>query len=538
MISNTTNKDQPNNYASLSNTSYIKEAKFSINKLIKTLEYEYEIEVDGTPGNWPVVAIPKSGNFIADSRSREIDARIIFCPNTGICNENNPDVLPYNLDYSCGFKNKDLLFTNLRLKVNEKGSSDFSYSPIQHIECSDCLTSSVASFSGNTNLNESTKNTTKITTNLSNLLPGQHYFWSFGKQASNWPVTVYPSSGSFISPDTSYSIDTIITFCKDTSGCSGSPGYLSHTQDHLSDLHKYINLNFTINNSEHCYFDDADYNLNIYCDDCILPTTITNFDNTINDDEIIMLSGAISELVPNRSYSYIFESLGGNYPLIVQNISGSFIAENTDESIVTNAKFCCPSGSCSGTIFPKTHSSFVDNILFQNVKLTLTDNLSNTSKYKSTKVEQKKLDPFFVVPSNITLSEESRGCTKLNVSLNDCLKDHTYYYSYKIKDSNWPVYLDNISGVISNVSGTIDIGSNLTFCASSGLCSGLSGVFDSTKSEARKIDNYCFNQKYVSLYLEVIPNCYPNDMVFSSDTIIVYCENCLGSPSITAVKQD
>lgn len=44
---------------------YVRPISFTVNKLIKTVDYEYEIENDEYAGNWPVAVLPRSGEFTA-----------------------------------------------------------------------------------------------------------------------------------------------------------------------------------------------------------------------------------------------------------------------------------------------------------------------------------------------------------------------------------------------------------------------------------------------------------------------------------------
>lgn len=329
--------------------AYIIQTEFQINKLIKTLEYDYEIETADGIGNWPVVVIPKSGSFISNSKNRIISATVIFCPNTGVCDSSNPDVLPYNIDYSCGFKNKDLLFTNLRLKVNEKNTTDYVYSPTQHIECVNCLVFPEVNFSGNMTLDTTTQNTTLISTSLSGLVPGQQYFWSFNNQASNWPATISPISGSFISSKDTHNIDSIISFCKDAS-CSSLPGYISYIKDEGSNLYKYINLNFILNSDNHCYFDNANYSIVVTCKDCIPGPTIS-FDNSklSLENNCADVDISLSGLESYQGYDYYFSSRASNWPTTISPISGSFVTtNNTSLNMPFKISFCGSETLCSG----------------------------------------------------------------------------------------------------------------------------------------------------------------------------------------------
>lgn len=342
-----------------STTPYIISKQFVVNKLIKTLNYQYEIELDGNPGNWPVVVVPRSGEFIAQSKSKQVDAVIIFCPNTGVCNSGNNDVLPYNLDYSCGLQNKDLLFTNLRLKVNEKNTTDYIYSDTHLIECAECLKVTkidVSGFSMKTNqpssfmMDKNTENVIKIKTEFSDLVPGQEYYWSYNCTSSNWPTVISPPSGSFISAKDTYSIDSVFTFCSDETLCTGLNGYFNYTSTNISNDYKFANINLTINNDEHCYFNESIHTINLYCDDCI-PSPEVKFDTNPIALSVPCtdISIALTGLQAHTTYTYNFESYRSNWPTIISPISGTFrTLSNHSIDLPFKLSFCGSEVLCSG----------------------------------------------------------------------------------------------------------------------------------------------------------------------------------------------
>jgi hypothetical protein len=369
---------------------YIIQTEFQVNKLIKTLEYNYEIEISDAPGNWPIVVIPRSGTFVSDSKSKNIATTVIFCPNTGVCHENNPDVLPFNLDYSCGFQNNSLLFTDLRLKANEAGTSDYVYSTIKHIECVDCITNIMVELSGNTTLDDSTGNMAPVNIYLSNLTPGQTYSWSFSKTLSNWPATVSPNSGAFIAPADNYTLESLVTFCKDIS-CSGSHGYAGFTRDHLSDIYKYIGLNFTVNSNDHCYFDDSNHNITIACKNCI-PYPQISFNNPLLlfNSHCSDLEVSISGLDTNQAYEYYFSAHAANWPVTITPISGSFVTtNNTNATIPFKVAFCGSEILCSGD----------PNLLSYSVNYDRLYSETECEKYAYIKYNLVKSDTFSVLSS-------------------------------------------------------------------------------------------------------------------------------------------
>ena len=358
MINHSIYSTEPSAQTPAPPASYNVPTKFTINKLIKTIIYEYEIELDGNPGNWPVVVVPRSGEFIATSRTKEIDALVIFCPNTGVCDSGNPDVLPFNLDYSCGLQN-NLLFTNLRVKVNEKNSNEYIYSNTRHIECTDCLKPIDMSLLGvnlknneNNNslmLTEATENVIKLQTKFLNVMPGQQYSWSFSRVTSNWPVTVTPASGTFTASNHEYVADSVLTFCRDSS-CSGINGYMTYNTSNFSNDYKFITLNVTINNNDRCHFNNNTKTLSVYCNDCI-PTPKVSFgsENILTTKPCTDISVSLSGLESYKTYLYNFSTYRANWPTLISPISGSFATSyNHDTSLPFKLSFCGSEAICSG----------------------------------------------------------------------------------------------------------------------------------------------------------------------------------------------
>lgn len=427
--------------------AYIQQINFRINKLIKTLEYNYEIEVAEAPGNWPVVVIPRSGSFIANSKTKTVDSTIIFCPNTGICGSNNPDVLPYNIDYSCGFKNKDLLFTTLRLKVNEKNTNDYIYSSGQYIECINCFVSPEVIFSGNTILDKDTQNITNIDTLLSTLVPGQEYFWSFSNKASNWPAIISPMSGSFISSTDTYVLNSIFSFCKDAS-CSGLSGYLDYTQDDNSSSYQYLSLNFMLNSNNHCYFDHTNHSLMIVCDDCIpRPSILLDSEKLSLNNNCSDISVMISGLELYQGYDYYFSSHSANWPITISPISGSFITSNsTSLTLPFKVAFCGSEALCSGD--PDLINYDINyNQLYSDTSCEkyayIQYNLSKTPNFT---IQNNSL----IFPSNpITQSEI------LKVSCEDCLGSQVAKIQNKINVSIVPTGTGISPNIVPTGTGTM-----------------------------------------------------------------------------------
>jgi len=377
-------------------------------------------------------------------------------------------------------------------------------------------------------------NNYQILTSFENLIPLENYSYEIESIDGNWPVTASPISGSFIPVSNSYDINTNIKFCVSSGLCAG-PSLLEYNTQ-TCDINKppFAEFRFKLNlpYSDLKIYSDIQ---KIECEDCLKTHKISDLSVDTLDNEVIGFSCSFTELLIDRNYSYTISSLGGNYPLNIENTSGSFIAQSDKESLIISAAFCCPLGSCSGVVFPKTYNSFKrSNVLEHKILLSIIDDCSNISQTKNILVSQNKITPGFIVPNDIILEKNSKGCYTLNLSLTNLLKDHSYSYTYRLKEANWPVYIENISGVISNTSETVNIGTNIAFCASSGLCSGLTVLGEKPSVNNNKINNYCFaDNKYIALYVEVAPDCYPENVLFTSSVVTVYCNDCLDSAVVS-----
>jgi hypothetical protein len=381
-------------------------------------------------------------------------------------------------------------------------------------------------------------NTHTIVTSFQNLIPLEPYSYEVESVRGNWPVAAFAMSGSFIPMKTDYNITTNLTFCASSGSCNSSDLLPYSPEQCSTDNIPYIELRVKLDlpRSDQKLYSPIQ---RFECEECLHQHKLVSLNRTENEiGGSFTISADLTDLVIGRPYSYSFESLGGNYPLCLSGASGAFISESSSYSIEKEAKFVCPSGLCHDIVFHNTYDALLDqdNSLQHKLKLNTIDSCSNIVKYKELVLQYNKINPTFSLPSDITLLNDSKGCTKLNISLNNCLKDHTYTYEYKVKESNWPVYIANISGVVTNTTGSTDIGTNIAFCPSSALCSGLTTLGEKAAILSNKINNYCANNndhKYISLYIDVTPSCYPENVVFSSELVTVYCNNCIASTVVS-----
>jgi hypothetical protein len=200
--------------------------KLEYKGLIRKLDYQYQIESLG--GNWPIVVVPSSGVFVASSKTGVIDAQVLFCSDASVCSDSNTDVMDYNINYSSMINNNNL-FTILRAKIFEKGTngSDAVFSKEKLVECQECISQPIVNIPTFLSLNKINDDDNDITTSefdirISNLKSNEwrniKYNYTITNEYSNWPVSVFPVSGTIIANTDTISIPTKIKFSKNVIG--------------------------------------------------------------------------------------------------------------------------------------------------------------------------------------------------------------------------------------------------------------------------------------------------------------------------------
>lgn len=323
-----------------------------VSGLIKREPYAYEIV--GLGGNWPAIAVPATGFFIASSKGQTIDGVISFCANTGLCVSSNDNILTYNFinDY-----NSNDLFSVVRAEITPTNGGDVLYSSSAKVECSGCLPGVEVSLPS-TNIILNTSNSYTLQASLSGLSYNTRYNYEFQCEDSNWPTVLSVPSGSFIAESSDAEVFTRITFCANTGVCE-SVGYdvLNYTLDNslaYGNINPITRLKLAI--TEDGGFNDVIYsnNLTIECDNCLpklnvaLPTepvTLSGPNNYCYD-----LVASVNGLIPYREYNYAFRSTVANWPCVVTPVSGIFKSSTSNGVIRSRLAFCpatsvCPSGT-------------------------------------------------------------------------------------------------------------------------------------------------------------------------------------------------
>ena len=321
--------------------------------LIKREPYTYEIV--GLGGNWPAVATPATGFFVASTKSQTIDTTISFCVNTGLCVSSNDNILSYELinDY-----NKNDFFSVIRAEITPVNGGDTILSSSAKVECSGCLPE-VDVILPETNVELSGSNSYILEASLSGLVYNNTYSYMFQCEDSNWPTVLSLPSGSFVAESEQADVFTRVTFCANTGICE-SLGYdvLSHSIDNTlayGNTKPITRLKLAVTADGR--FANVAYSdsITVQCNNCLpkltvdLPTepvTLTGSNNYCYD-LVVTMNG----LIPYKEYNYTFRSTVANWPVVVTPVSGMLKSSNTTATIRSRLAFCPATSVCgSGTI--------------------------------------------------------------------------------------------------------------------------------------------------------------------------------------------
>lgn len=289
-------------------------------------KYTYQIKT--IDSNWPVVAYPISG-VIEKSTSKSLSIKTTFCSSTGIC-EGNTNLLNYNLDNVCNNQFGPLdKFVQFRVELTPIDSSSTIHSNEVIIGCDDCVKALRIDFSSN-NVTLTNTNSATTTATISNTIPYKSYSYELENIDSNWPVVVYPISGTTYSTTNSISIPMQLAFCASTGICPQDADLpvLAYTVDNSSfaDLgypnkHSLFRLKVSETECDTKVLYSSPVRLS--CLDCLPEPT---YDIAISGGPIMSLplsccSGnrlivtSVSGAAPKAQHSYYFESLSNNITL-------------------------------------------------------------------------------------------------------------------------------------------------------------------------------------------------------------------------------
>jgi hypothetical protein len=528
------------------------QALIPINGLFKRLNYTFEIE--GLGGNWPARVSPASGEFTAVGKSGNISASVSFCATTGSC-LGDTDILPYDMAKKCTF-DKSQVFTYVRIKATLVDDPTISvYSDPINITCNTCLPNAAIQLPPAINLDRSSKNIYDFIANVSGLVPKENYTFIYSAVDSNWPIKIYPISGTIYSTTDSYSIPTEILFCNNTGVCPGSSdNVLSYELDPACLNHSYFGSIKLDIQPDSCQFDNAESNImHVHCDDCFpkplagMPSRIELTSATNNYAEFTTI---VSGIIPDKKYSFSFRSLDSNWPVLLENTTGLFSSPTDTYCIDSSIKFCEHTGVCLTGMKNVLHHTIPSNCTLEpndyeariivdikSVDCGDTEVSSNIMNFNCTDCFPPSVEMSFSKnPINIPKDELYEFVT----SFSNLEPNKVYYYSFQPIFSNWPVFVDSASGYIQSPLSYYDLVSSISFCASTGLCpTGYNNVLNYTPDNGNNIvDRYVDNNRTYAILKTVLTEADCPAKSYTSNRLLLGCNDCQIGGSISLVSVD
>jgi hypothetical protein len=401
---------------------------------------KYRYVFEGVAANWPAAIYPVSGEFLADDNTMHIENVFTFADDVDApCG----DCFPYSSGDAAAYSNNESRKKFSIVKLNVKPSDslgcdsgtdqyiniygeDALYkpkptpTPTQTPAQTDCPTHNttnqvidiVAGSSGGTS----------IINQISNLVPGRQYFYTYDGIGANWPAQVYPRTGSFYAFSNSFTFQNSFYFSSDINNdCPDCFEYsLGASYSNNTNIPKFSTLKLNIRDAYGCTT-GSDKIINISCKNCLIPTpnvtptpTITPgqlncprhsiVDETIdisdrNADRVVITNNLMN-LTPGREYSFSFNGITANWPSQIYPRSGTFYAPS--DTMNLNSTFFFDSflsDGISDSLPYETGISYLDATSVQKfsvIKLNIKDKLycnSGTDRYINVYCNNCLLDP-------------------------------------------------------------------------------------------------------------------------------------------------
>lgn len=536
---------------SISTTNRSFPVDVAMSGLIKRQTYNFFVE--GRGGNHPAVVIPSSGIFIASDKTKDLNFNMVFCGNTAECPDDTEGLLNYNDKIS-----NDPVYNSFIVRLEADGESIFS--DYNYVECSGCEfgedTTSIA-ISPSYDFSELYINDCNHGFfDISNLKKNTKYYYSIEAENSSWPTIVNPSSGSFdIYQNTTFKLPISICSCANTGVCV--EGQVDGLLPYNSDLNDYINntykisenvpinslraTNWTLRLKEDMTENSGTVAIaNVYTNYRARGPqdypVITNFsvDQTHRNDGFIKIDFDFENLDVYMDYEVDFDKTEANWYVYSDDINILEIS-NSDILLSNHSYRNRPN---KGNYKKSILLNFLDINSSGNANVDTVDfdPYSTEPRYctLSSRLYAKSLDSQVILyensldvngqqgprPQILTLTEDSG---LYNNTVTTAIKN--LKYEILVSESNWPVIVENITGVleydeiaVSNAGFLGDIynakiNSNIKFCISNNLCPpGTNNLVEATKQLKIGEDRYIE-------YNIVLSDIDTNNIFYRSDKI-------------------
>jgi hypothetical protein len=516
--------------------------------LIPNQEYTYVL--NGGGGNWPLKITPRSGIITTSSSDFTINGLLSFCPSTGACPSTDPSIINYQNIENRRFSEDPYSIVNVSLVPNDdtfqnKIAGSFSATCLDCIPAIQILSPNFINIGSNNSNNEF-----EVTVN--NLVIGERYNYSFAGLDGNWPLILSPQSGSVVATSDSMKIPVVATFCTATGLCpSGSPGIMPYTNLRsssvaLNSIKKQSRFKMSLN--QNAYATPVAYSNDIVavCNDCLpllrarLPSSTAL---SLGDGNYVAFNLQIENMVPGIEYQYVFKNIDSNWPAIINPLSGSIIRNNdggTTQTVPASVTLCqstglCPNG-CANVLTYTAAPNCNNKIARFKAEVTAVgyDIPSVNSNSYIVTCNDCIAQPTATIP-NVTVNNDNESL--FNVTVNNLSPTSEYKYKFVSLDSNWPVNINPISGVITSVSShTLSV--STSFCQTTGVCPNGSPNILSYTAGSNKQFNFGSLNRFAKIRLEIDPVLpLNNDLatVYSNEAIIK-CDDCIPAPVIEVPK--
>lgn len=513
--------------------------------LIPNQEYSYVL--NGGGGNWPLKITPRSGVILTSSADYTLNGLLTFCPSTGVCPSTDPSIINY----------QDI--ENRKYNQDPYSIIDFSLTPNNTFQtkivgsfaatCSDCIPSIKIASPAFVDVGPNHENN-QFSVNITNLVIGEKYNYSFEGIDGNWPVILSPHSGVIVATSDSMNLPVVATFCTATGLCANNtPGVMTYTNTRssivsLNAIKKQSRFRISLNqNSSPIVYSNETVAV---CSDCLpglqatLPssTSLSSEDGNYKDFTL-----DIDNMVPGVEYQYVFKNIDSNWPAIISPISGSIIRDESGPAtyqVPVSITMCettglCPNG-CANVLTYTPSNSCVNKIVRFRAQITPVGyDLPGTSTNAYViSCDDCIPKPSIVIPA---IAVDKNNETLFSVAINGLSPTTEYKYKFVSTDANWPVSVHPISGIITSVEN-YSLNVKTSFCETTGVCpNGSPNILTYTAGSNNQF-NFGSLNKFATIRLEldaVLPSYNDTSTVYSNESVI-RCSGCIPPASVVVQK--
>lgn len=493
----------------------------------------YYYTFDGLGGNWPATLSGGSGLLAVEAanKPKNINTAVQFCATTGSC-YGSSNLLPHTIEPTRQ-DNSDI-FTILNFVLRDSVTDNVVLSQTVNVYCGDCIQYPVITSTYNSILTNT--NSTNLVLNISDLVVGETYNYTFYGLDGNWPVMLSNISGTIVPSRRDNNIlNSRITFVE-SSGLHVLDNNrviepVSCTAD--KDLYTVIYASLTAATSPNEAIRTE--NIFISCNNCLPTPKIVDIGNVVDNtiEDIVLssshqypLSVKLENLHKNTRYNYMFHSVNGNWPVHINNLSGSFTANGPTFDLKTKFTFCESTGICYGS---------TNSILNSDIACLNTNNKYFTGYLY--------LAPIDCPQSSSTSNHFTINCSgcvnrlsasmmpsdqtttqyyDLSTSFDNLVIGKTYNYSFDGIYGNWPVVIDPASGSITAKSSSHIVSNKVVFTFPTGDAIGQPGLLDYTINNITQDYGYKFTK-----FRSYIVDSECSDINAYSNEMVLTCNGCL-----------